>query len=410
MIETKSLLQRKEMALSALLEITQAINNNIAEEFLYRIYNFTLRGNLSISRMALWVNDFGSWSCKTHIGIKPQVEKPNLDKLLESHIKGVTYLPSSVFSQDFGEFEWLIPVYHQNNPLAFVFASGVNGADIDADFIRTLTNILIVAIENKKLAQKQLEQEVFRKELDIAAKVQQRLFPKNLPNTHRLQISAFYSPHSSVGGDYYDFVQLSKDEILFCIADVSGKGIAAAMMMANFQASLRTIVRQTKNLKEIVSELNFLVMQNAQGENFITFFVAIYDFSSNILRYINAGHNPPLLLRQHHIQYLEQGTTVLGIFEPLPFIVEAQMILNEDFLIFAYTDGLTETINPDEEQFGEKRVSKCLQTYSFTNLDHLHQQIIAEINAFRKNIPFQDDITLLSCKIIQSPSKNPQSS
>lgn len=399
MIETKSLLQRKEMALSALLEITQAINNNIAEDFLYRIYNFTLRGNLSISQMALWVNDFGFWSCKTHIGVKPQINKQSLESLLESGIKGVTYLSDSIFSQNFGEFEWLIPIYHKSTPLAYVFASGVNGADIDADFIRTLTNILIVAIENKKLAQKQLEQEVFRKELDIAAKVQQRLFPKDLPNNSKLQISAFYSPHSSVGGDYYDFVQLSEEEILFCIADVSGKGIAAAMMMANFQASLRTIVRQTKNLKEIIAELNYLVMQNAQGENFITFFVATYHFPTKTLRYINAGHNSPLLVCKHQIQHLDQGTTVLGIFEPLPFIVEAQMILNEDCFIFAYTDGLTETINPDDEQFGEDKVNKCLQTYSSENLDTLHQQIIAEINSFRKNMPFQDDITLLSCKI-----------
>ncbi|MFN3315277.1 MAG: PP2C family protein-serine/threonine phosphatase [Raineya sp.] len=399
MTETKSLLQRKEMALSALLEITQAINNNIAEDFLYRIYNFTLRGNLSISQMALWVNDFGVWSCKTHIGAKPQISVDIFEEILQSNIKEVTFLENSSLKNFFPNFELLIPIYHKSTPLAFVFASGVNGAEVDADFIRTLTNILIVAIENKKLAQKQLEQEVFRKELDIAAKVQQRLCPKNLPNTSRLQISAFYSPHSSVGGDYYDFVEISENKILFCIADVSGKGIAAAMMMANFQASLRTIVRQTQDLKEIVAELNYLIMQNAQGENFITFFVATYDFSNRTLRYINAGHNPPLLVYQHQIQYLEQGSTVLGIFEPLPFIVEAQMILKEDCLIFAYTDGLTETISPEDEQFGEERVAKCLQTYNSKNLDTLHQQIISEINAFRKNIPFQDDITLLSCKI-----------
>lgn len=399
MIETKSLLQRKEMALSALLEITQAINNNIAEESLYRIYNFTLRGNLRISQMALWVNDFGTWNCKTHIGTKPQIEKEIFADLLKSGIKKVTYLQDSIFKNQFPHFELLIPIYHQNNPLAFVFVSGVNGAEVDADFIQTLTNILIVAIENKKLAQKQLEQEVFQKELEIAAKVQQRLCPKNLPNTPRLQISAFYAPHSSVGGDYYDFIEISEDKILFCIADVSGKGIAAAMMMANFQASLRTIVRQTQDLKEIVAELNYLVMQNAQGENFITFFVATYDFSTKTLRYINAGHNPPCLVCQHHIQYLEQGTTVLGIFEPLPFIVEAQMLLKDECFIFAYTDGLTETINPEDEQFGEERIAKCLQTYSSKNLDMLHQQIIAEINTFRKEMPFQDDITLFSCKI-----------
>ncbi|GAB4123472.1 MAG: hypothetical protein OHK0045_16120 [Raineya sp.] len=400
MIESKSLLQRKEMALSALLEITQAINNNIAEDFLYRIYNFTLRGNLSISQMALWVNDFGRWNCKTYIGTKPQINEDIFNELLQSGIREVAFLQDTPLNKHF-EFELLIPICHKNNPLAFVFASGVNGAEVDANFIQTLTNILIVAIENKKLAQKQLEQEVFRKELDIAAKVQQRLCPKNLPNTARLQISAFYSPHSSVGGDYYDFIEISESKILFCIADVSGKGIAAAMMMANFQASLRTIVRQTQNLKEIVAELNYLVMQNAQGENFITFFVATYNFATQTLHYINAGHNPPLLVSQHHLQRLEQGSTVLGVFEPLPFIVETQIHLKDESIIFAYTDGLTEALNPEDEQFGEERVAKCLQTYNTRSLDTLHQQIIAEVNLFRKNIPFQDDITLLSCKIIQ---------
>jgi sigma-B regulation protein RsbU (phosphoserine phosphatase) len=399
MVSTESLLQRKELALSALLEVTQAINNNMAEDFLYRIYNFTLRGNLSISKMALWVNDFGVWNSKTSFGSKNTTSSDVFATIASQAPQNVSTLSESVFNEIFSDFEIVIPIFHKANALAFVFASGMNGKEVDADFIRTLTNILIVAIENKKLAQKQLEQEALRKELDIAAKVQQRLCPKDLPNTEKLQISAWYAPHSSVGGDYYDFIEISKDKFLLCIADVSGKGIAAAMMMANFQASLRTLARQTDNLKEIVEELNYQVLQNAQGENFITFFVATYQYSNQQFSYINAGHNPPFLAYQNHLQRLDQGTTVLGIFSPLPFIAEAQIILRDDFFIFAYTDGLSEIINPDDEQFGEERIAKCLQKYSQKDLEVFHSQIIAEINNFKQDMPYPDDITFLSCKI-----------
>lgn len=399
MVSTESLLQRKELALSALLEVTQAINNNMAEDFLYRIYNFTLRGNLSISKMALWVNDFGVWNSKTSFGSKNTTSSDVFATIASQAPQNVSTLSESVFNEIFSDFEIVIPIFHKANALAFVFASGMNGKEVDADFIRTLTNILIVAIENKKLAQKQLEQEALRKELDIAAKVQQRLCPKDLPNTEKLQISAWYAPHSSVGGDYYDFIEISKDKFLLCIADVSGKGIAAAMMMANFQASLRTLARQTDNLKEIVEELNYQVLQNAQGENFITFFVATYQYSNQQFSYINAGHNPPFLAYQNHLQRLDQGTTVLGIFSPLPFIAEAQIILRDDFFIFAYTDGLSEIINPDDEQFGEERIAKCLQKYSQKDLEVFHSQIIAEINNFKQEMAYPDDITFLSCKI-----------
>jgi sigma-B regulation protein RsbU (phosphoserine phosphatase) len=400
MIALNTLLQKKELSLGALLEITQAINNNMPEDHLYRIYHFILRGNLSLQKMALWVNDFGNWYCKTHFGTKNLVATLDFERFLPEAPQNVLPVQESVFAETFNEFEWVIPVFHKGNSLAFLFASASKNNEMDTDFIRTLTNILIVAIENKKLAQKQLEQEVFRKELDIAARVQQRLCPTNLPQTEKLQISAYYAPHFTVGGDYYDFIPLGKEKFLFCIADVSGKGIAAAMMMANFQASLRTITRQTQNLRDIVAELNYLVLQNAQGENFITFFVATYDYQSYLLHYINAGHNPPFLMANGHLQRLEQGTTVLGIFDPLPFVAEAQMILKEESLIFAYTDGLSEAANAQDELFGDERIALLLKKWAYYPLEKLHSEFILALNDFRKETPLQDDITMISCKIL----------
>ncbi|MDX1903544.1 MAG: PP2C family protein-serine/threonine phosphatase [Thermonemataceae bacterium] len=389
-------LKQKEMALNALLEITQAINTHITEENLYKIYNFTLRGNLHIQKMALWVNDFGKWSYKAGFGSKIKVENDCFENIYQQHTSQVSLVQGSVFKDFFSDFEIVIPIFKQEQAFAFIF---VTGNQIDANFIQTLTSILIVAIENRKLAQKQLEQEVFRKELDIATQVQQRLIPKNLPQTPTLEVAALYMPHSLVGGDYYDFVELENGNFLFCIADVSGKGIAAAMMMANFQASLRTLLRQTQNLRVIVNELNYLVLQNAQGENFITLFIAHYEVATKKLSYINAGHNPPFLLQNKQLSKLESGTTVLGIFEPLPFITENSLLIEHHSFIFAYTDGLNETLNPQEEQFGEERIANLLQKNNFTTLENWHQAILQELLHFKKNLHFPDDITLLSCKI-----------
>src|SRR5690606_33837514 len=144
-------------------------------------------------------------------------------------------------------------------------------------FVQTFTSIIVVAIENKKLARKELEQEVFRKELEIAREVQSMLFPKELPDTDKVRAFASYLPHHTIGGDYYDYIQQDENNFLVCIADVSGKGIPASLLMSNFQASLRTLVRQTNDLKQIVNELNFVIKANAKGERFITFFVAAFD-------------------------------------------------------------------------------------------------------------------------------------
>ena len=292
----------KELELNALLEVTQAINNNLPEESLYKIFNFTLRANLNIKKLALYVlneqagrADF--WECKTNFGTEVNFVRVMLnDHFLP--IQEITYVRDLPDPGLFEEFDIAIPVSHKERMLALVFTSGLHKEDdATADqtgttFVQALSNILIVAIENKKLARQQLAQEAVRKEMEIAQQVQQFLFPKDLPHEVGLQVEASYQPHHSVGGDYYDFLRLGSHHFLVCIADVSGKGVPAALLMSNFQAALRTIVRQTMDLKEIITELNYQVMQSANGENFITFFVAIYDQQAHTLRYVNAGHIP----------------------------------------------------------------------------------------------------------------------
>jgi len=397
-------IEKKELELNALLEITQAINSNVPEESLYKIFNFTLRSNLNINKLALFVLD-EIWNCKVNFGSKKNFLKTRLD----DHFKMIKKVHNmSEFEEcDFHEFDIVIPVAHKEQTLALVFVGGSENQQSSHDrdesikFIQALSNIIIVAIENKKLVRRQLEQEAFRKELEIASDVQQFLFPEKLPNTDRLKIEASYLPHDMIGGDYYDYIPINKNQFLICVADVSGKGIAAALMMSNFQASLRTLLRQTPNLTEILEALNFQVLENTKGEKFITFFGAIYDLSLKTMVYINAGHNPPILYtKKNGIQLLEDGSTVIGAMHPLPFINEGFITDLEEFFLFAYTDGLTETTNEKEEEFGQESLMKYLEANLGKDLKTMHQDIIVTLDGFKGNNGYKDDITMLSCRVI----------
>ncbi|MBN8578540.1 MAG: PP2C family protein-serine/threonine phosphatase [Cytophagales bacterium] len=400
-LELRKLVERKELELNALLEITQSINNNVPEESLYKIFNFTLRSNLNIKKLALFVLD-EVWNCKVNFGSQTNFMRHRLDDRFKL-IKSIHQMDEFDERCDFHEFDLVIPVAHKTETLALVFVGGFNNNAYDRDesikFIQALSNIIIVAIENKKLARKQLEQEAFRKELEIASDVQQFLFPEKLPNTDRLKIEASYLPHDRVGGDYYDYVPINKNQFLICVADVSGKGIPAALMMSNFQASLRTLLRQTPNLTEIVEALNYQVMENTKGEKFITFFGAIYDLSLKTMVYVNAGHNPPILLDKSGYRLLEEGSTVLGAMSPLPFMNEGFITDLEEFTLFAYTDGLTETVSEAGTEFGSQALLDYLKANSKKDLRTIHQDIIVALDSFKGRNGYRDDITMLSCRV-----------
>lgn len=390
----------KELELNSLLEITQAINNNLPEGSLYKIYNFTIRANLNIKKLALFVLD-DQWECKVNFGTSTNFFQESFDEvfLTFDKIQPIAFDEESVYS----EFQIIVPIAHKERKLAFVFISGydeVNDEEINTNFIQALSNIIIVAIENKKLARKQIEQEMIRRELEIAGNVQQFLFPKNLPYTEDLKVAAFYQPHHTIGGDYYDFIKISDHQFLFCIADVSGKGIPAALLMSNFQASLRTLSRQTTLLQDIITELNYLVMSNAEGQHFITFFVAIYDTTSKRLKYVNSGHNPPIFVRNGDaLELLTKGSTVLGAFNNLPFLNVGIVEDLDEFLFCSFTDGLTEITNYKDEEFGDSEIQKVVKANAHLDPKELNEVIIEAMNDFQAERGFKDDITLFTCRI-----------
>ena len=401
--DPKALLKKyylKEMELNSLLEITQAINNNLDEEALLKIYEFTIRANLNISKLVLFLFEDG-WQCKVDYGTSSDYSNTELpESIIKAGESGNSF--DGVLKDPYDEFNIVVPVKHKDEMLAFVFASpkDSDGEEVNTTFLQAISNLIMVAIQNQRLAHRQLRQEAFRRELEIAKDVQKLLFPENLPYGVRLKVEASYLPHQSIGGDYYDYIPINQNQFLICIADVSGKGIPAAIMMSNFQAALRTLLRTTPNLTQIVEVLNYQILENAKGENFITFFGAIYDHKLNTLVYVNAGHNPPFLIdKQNGVRLLDEGCTVLGMFHPLPFINEGFVTDLDSFSLFLYTDGLTETENSKDEEFGSERIQAFLEKNYDRDLKLIHKDLLDELDSFKGRLPYKDDITLVSCRL-----------
>ena len=395
-LSNEVLLQLRELELNALLETIQAINANASEDDLYKIFKFIMLSNQKRQRMALYVYD-EEWECKVFYGME-KPPKPT-DEVLA--FKDISFANDSL--DGFSQFDEIIPIRHKNETLAFVcvgFADSILPEEQEQDFIEALGNIIIVAIENKKLARREAEQRNYRIQLEIAQEVQTLLFPKVLPTSERIHVEASYLPHHRIGGDYYDYLELNPDQFLLCIADVSGKGIPAAILMSNFQAGLRLLARQQLSLTEIVNKLNDLVMLNSQGANFITAFFFIFDWKKQEIKFINAGHNPPFLfLPDGSLQRLEAGTTIVGGFEELPFLEEATIENMKEFLLFAFTDGFTETYNEDGEEFGAEQLQAFLEEHKSLPQEEIHHKLIEILKTFKGGNEYADDITLLSCRI-----------
>lgn len=391
----------KDLKLNALLEVTLAINSNVSKEKLFGIYENIL-GELDIEKIALYIFE-GEWKLATWYGLKSKELAINVERdlLKYDEIEEVNSKTDGIFE----EFDLLIPVFHKTKPLAYLLIGDIINEAIQISpiikhlpFIQTFTNIISVAIENKNLAKEAIRQERVKKELELASEMQNMLLPTTLPQDEHLDISAFYKSHSQIGGDYYDVIWVNKAEIAMCIADVSGKGASAAILMSNFQANLRAGVQHSVGLRELVQDLNQKVINNAKGEKFITMFIATYNIESRQLTYINCGHNPPVLKNGTDIVELKDGCPGLGMLDYLPSPKIGIVDILPDSTLVTYTDGLVEVENNKNLEYGTNRVVTAILKLSNSTMVEVNQFLIDDLTKFKEDKPFVDDIAILSCK------------
>jgi len=396
--------------LNSLLEITQAINANLSVNELLDKYRSILQDELNIGKIIIYKLNEKIWEPIFTTGIKESDAKGiDVERDL-IHVKDITFITSSPV-ESLKKFDIILPVITQDTPLAFVLigdideeGEGVSPTIKHLHFIQTLSNVIIVAIENIRLFNESLRQEAMKKELELASRMQTMLIPdKNkLPQGEYIKVNAFYHPHYDVGGDYYDCLMLSKKELGFCIADVSGKGISAAILMSNFQANLRALFTPGISLEKLVTELNERVMSSANGEKFITLFIGKYDIETSQLEYINAGHNPPLLYekKKEELSFLRNGCVGMGMLEDIPFMEKGTFFVREPTKILCYTDGLVELVDEDGVEFGTKNLEKLLQNPQ--PIEDNIQSIISDQKILKGSTAIFDDISILGIDFIPS--------
>ena len=398
----KKRLELGKLKIDTLLEVTKGINNNLSKDELLDLYKVVLLDELKIGKLLLFSYNKKDWKQELCLGTECNTISVENDL---SKIKDITVL-SDDENKKLKAFDVIVPVFHKSEPLAYLLLGDFDGEKIEVSpiikhlsFIQTLTNIIIVAVENKRLYKENLDQIAIKKEMELASEMQTMLFPKNLPNNEEIEVSARYNPHDLVGGDYYDFIELNRDEVAFCIADVSGKGVPAALLMSNFQASLRALIKRTSSLSELVIELNRNILANANREKFITAFIGKYNLRTRNLQYINAGHNPPLLLVGHQFKSLFDGCTVLGVFENLPSVTEKNITLPIDSVLTCYTDGVVEQTNPKNDEFGVENLEKSLLQSKDESTKKIIQSIMDKLSDYKKESDYTDDIALLCLRI-----------
>ena len=338
-------------------------------------------------------------------------------------------------------------------------ADGRNFSQEDKQLLAAVAGQMAFIIEHSKLVGRIVEEERLLRELALATEVQQRLFPENAPETNTLDLAGFCQPAREIGGDYYDFLSLEEGQIGLAIADVAGKGIAAALLMSIIQASLRSQASAQRRfggvettLSDLVHEMNRLLWRSTSASSYVTFFYAQFNESTRQLTYVNAGHNPPLLIRRRpaarvlepefaglqlagvgaaraqalpaagrtldhtynevfkihpvfdvgpdisRCARLSTGGMALGLFDESRYDQETIQMASGDLLL-AYTDGLTEALNIDGEEFGEVRLEQLLTSLTDLTAEQVRFSLIEHIREWCQGAAQHDDLTFVVIKV-----------
>jgi len=295
-----------------------------------------------------------------------------------------------------------VPLWNNREVIGLIYVDTVNAARTfgpeDLKLLTLLANIAAVKIENAKLFEDTIEKQRMEKELKNAAEIQRKLLPVGTPDFQGYEVSGYNDPCREVGGDYFDFIDRGPRRMGFAIGDVSGKGTGAALMMATVRASFRAHLESPCTLPGLIASLNETIVQSANSNNFVSFFYGEVDGATGRLESVNAGHNPPLLVRASgEVERLKADGLILGVFAGVKH-KQSENVLNPGDLLVAYSDGVTETMNETGEEFGEERLAGLLLENRTSSAAAIRKLVAERTKAFAGTAPQYDDITLVVVK------------
>jgi serine phosphatase RsbU (regulator of sigma subunit) len=330
---------------------------------------------------------------KTHVKPVPFVE-----------LSGITMSDSDCWRLLQGDAcELIVPLHSDRQMLGFVALSAkVSGYSYNYEDMTTLSilsNQLVTAIANTRLYEESLEKQRLEKEMAMARQIQRDLLPRRLPRGDDFEFAAFTEPARDVGGDYFDFLSADKETIGVVVADASGKGMPAALLVSQLQATLRSEVRFRQSLSQMIASANYLVATSTSPEKFVTLFYAEFDPKNLTLYYCNAGHNYPFVVRRDgSTAFLNTGGLLIGAFMRAKYECERFQLTPGD-TVFFYTDGLNEAHDRDGEEYGEERLLEFVRRRRELSPRELTKSIISEVRNFAAGKAAEDDMTVIVLKI-----------
>lgn len=396
-------LDNKVNQLASLFDLSKEFGGILDENVIAKLVAFSVIGQLFISRYAI-VSYNGGFNI-----IDSRFDKNQLTALLEklniSEINSPVCISDDEKENDFYKLgvKLIIPMLVKNKLNGLILlGKRINQVDYsksDIEFTSSVGSLAAMAIENSILFKTALEKEKIEKDLELAKKIQQNLLPQKFPKLQNFEIVAVNKSARQVGGDYYDIVKLPQQKTLFAIGDVSGKGVQAALIMANTQAFLKSICKQNLPLDAASNLLNDLLAENTTNGGFVTFFWGIIDDQTKELTYVNAGHNPPLLVRDKKIEKLKKGGMILGVMPTLvPYCMTTIQLQKDDWLVL-FTDGITEAMSIENEEYSDDRLEKLILNTNVASAGELLQTMLNDVEIFTNGAEQSDDITSLIIKV-----------
>lgn len=402
------MLDRKVYELNTLFDLSKDFNILVDREEIIRIFKFAMLGQMLIRKFFFVLEYEDERKLMATSGINGEIPDDEMDKLfsLEDNLTEVDEtLEKEIPFLAENEIKALIGLQFQSERVALVGvgarANEEEYSSSDYNFLQSLGNLAVLSIQKTYLLEERIEKERMEEELNIAKSIQKGLLPDPIPQSDELDITASNISSYQVGGDYFDILEAPENRLLFAIGDVSGKGMPAALLMANLQAMLHVLLPVDISLGEATGQINNIIYQNTPSDKFITFFWGTFNPRNYQFQFVNAGHNPPILLRsdKNEVEELTEGGLILGAMSTMTPYEDQTITLSEDDLLVFYTDGVTEAKNETEtEEYGEERLVNCIKKHRDLSSEKIQDAIIKDVKSYSKDIQY-DDVTIIVIKV-----------
>ncbi len=406
-------LDKKIQELNTLFEIGKELNATLDPDKIVNLMIYAIMGEMVVNRCFVFLSQDGSLQLAVARGLQTEPEQTEpfqragfLKSL--SRVKQALILNDQILTRNMAflkgqKIQVILPMRIQDKRKGYVLLgekiTKQPFREDELEFLTTLVNKAMISLENARLFKEALEKQRMEEELNIARDIQQRLLPASFPKTAALEIEGLNIPSQQVGGDYLDWIPLDEHRIAVTIADVSGKGIPASLLMSSLQAGLRNSVASYADMGVMVGRLNNFIHANTTFDKFITFFYAEINVTQKMISYVNAGHNPPYLYRADgSILRLETGGLILGMMADMPYQTETLALQAGDLLVL-FTDGVTEAKNSRDLDFDEYRLEEIIGKSLELPVKLLLDEIVYALRAFTKGTPQSDDITMMAVRI-----------